>query len=477
MRNSKTSQTSSNVRFWPSLAEKAARDLSSRRLKRRSEAPSLSLVDYVPHRTKHYSRPYHLEPLTSALELAASGVPQFVVVHAPPRFAKSETIAHFPAYVAERYPEKTVGYAAYGQRLTVKTSKSARRIMRQAGLELVTDTQLEARLPQGGGFLATTTTGALTGFGIDVMIIDDAVKTRAEAESPTYRARLEDWYNDVVATRIEPGGSVFYVGTRWREDDLPAYLIREHGFRYVCLPALSRDASGVERSLWPERWPTEVMQEKREKTHDYTWQSLFQGSPRPRGARVFQDAQTYTQAPTVYRGAFGLDLSYAAKKTSDYSVVVDMRRQGEFFYVVNVVRLQVPAPEFKSVCYALHTSHKSARWRWYAAGTETGSADFFRNGAESIPLTTLAPKGDKFARALNYAAAYNSGRVLVPESAPWLSDFLEEHAGFTGTGDKHDDIIDAAVAAFDELADAGSDFTRAEPMPATRRSEFEPTLL
>jgi predicted phage terminase large subunit-like protein len=63
-------------------------------------------------------------------------------------------------------------------------------------------------------------------------------------------------------------------------------------------------------------------------------------------------------------------------------------------------------------------------------------------------------KADKFIRALRYAAAWNAGKVLLPTSAPWLEEFLSEHASFTGVRDKRDDLIDAAVAAFD-LLDTG----------------------
>lgn len=432
------------------------------------------MVDYVPYLSPRYMRPTHLAPFLDRLDLAARGIPQRVVCHAPPRFAKTESVAHFPAFVAERYPQKTVGYGSYGDRLTRRTSKKARRLLTLAGVQLDSDTMLEARTKQGGGFFATSTTGVLTGFGIDIMIIDDATKNRIEAESPTYRARLEDWYNDVVATRIEPGGSIFYIGTRWREDDLPAYLVKQ-GFEYICLPAIVSE-NGVERSLWPERWPLDVLQGRRASIHDYTWQSLYQGNPRPRGTRVFHDAHTYSEAPRVFRTAFGVDLSYAATKTADYSVVVKMRKQGGHFYVVDCFRAQVSAPSFRQTCHEFHVADRSAPWRWYMAGPELGVANFFSDGDEAVPIEAVPARGDKFTRALNYAAAWNAGRVLVPEDAPWLSDFLEEHASFTGSKDKHDDIIDAAVAAFD-LLDGGDEFTRDTPMPATRRSEFEPPLL
>ncbi len=381
----------------------------------------------------------------------------FVVTH------NTETLVHFPAYALRRNPRLTVGYATYGQSLTRSSSKKIRRVAESAGIRLASATIGEWRNSDGGGVLATTVGGPLTGYGINVMLIDDPYKNRIDAESAAYRSRVQDWFNDVVVTRIEPGGSIFLFMTRWHPDDLSGYLIREKGFEYVQLPAITVDGTGQEHSLWPERWPLAEMQGKREATHAYTWESLYQGNPRPRGQRVFGDANVFTTAPIVYRDAFGLDLSYTRKTTSDFSVAIHMRKQGRYFYVTGMVRQQVRAPEFKAVCFALHTAHPSAPWRWYAAGTETGTADFFVLGEDAVPLQVMPPLGDKFTRALSYAAAWNAGLVLVPQGEPWVEEFLAEHASFTGTGDKHDDIIDASVAAFDLLDDKGAGVIDTQP--------------
>lgn len=423
-----------------------------------SEAPAIpqKLVDYVPYRTPGYLTPYHLAELAEAIELAVRGVPQRIVFGGPPRHGKTELVAHVPAYASDMgHPESTVGLMTYGDRLTRKTSKRARDLMVRSGIELRPNTSLEARTREGGGIMATSTTGALTGFGLHIAFIDDAVKTRAEAESPTYRARLVDWYEDVVSTRIEPGGSIFYVGTRWREDDLAGYLLKK-GFRYICCPAISV-VNGEERALWPERWPLATMQELRRTKPDYTWQSLYQQNPRPRGERVFDAVHHFTTRPVNYTAAIGADLAYTEKTRADKSVAVLMLRSGNQFYIVDVRIRQVRAPEFQDVCHALHVANPSAPWRWYCSTTEKGVADMFaKPGPHRVPMVGVLAQGDKYQRALEYSAAWNRGDVLVPEAAwpgakAWLDDLIAEHAGFTGAGTEHDDIVDACVAAFDQL--------------------------
>jgi predicted phage terminase large subunit-like protein len=99
-----------------------------------------------------------------------------------------------------------------------------------------------------------------------------------------------------------------------------------------------------------------------------------------------------------------------------------------------------------------------------------GAASLFTEG-DGAPVHGMLARADKFVRALRYAAAWNAGKVFVPRDAPWLNDFLSEHASFTGVNDKRDDIIDAAVAAFDVLhTDGSTAFAADSSAPAPLRS-------
>lgn len=133
-----------------------------------------------------------------------------------------------------------------------------------------------------------------------------------------------------------------------------------------------------------------------------------------------------------------------------------MKRAGGKYYVVDAARVREPAPQFKARLHVLHTAEPLMRWRWYVATSELGAASLFGEGENGAPVVGQVAKADKFVRALRYAAAWNAGDVLLPERAPWLEDFVSEHAGFTGVNDRRDDLIDAAVAAFDELSMGGS---------------------
>lgn len=414
----------------------------------RSERELRDLVRFVPRVSPKYMAPTHLAPLLRRFELAVEGIPQRVCCSAPPRHAKSESVFHVPAFALRRRPEMTLSYSTYGDRLSRKGSRKSRALVERVGVPTEGNIN-EWRTAEGGGLLAGGVGGPLTGFGVDLAIIDDPTKNRVEAESETYRARLSDWYHDVLQTRIEPNGSVFVFATRWHTDDLIGELISE-GFENINLPAISDDGA----PLWPERWPLSAMETRRAEVGEYTWASLYQGQPRARGGRVFGDVHTYETLPEVYRGASGLDVSYSAKTSSDYTVRVRMLRALDTYFVVDMQRWQLHPTASAPRLAAMAQQHPSERWRWYLSGTEQGSAGFLR---ASVPrLVALPAVGDKFVRSMKYAAAWNAGKVLLPAKAPWLDAFVSEHAGFTGVGDTHDDIIDAACSAFDELSGSAS---------------------
>lgn len=411
--------------------------------------------------------------------------PVRAVVHAPPRHAKTETCLAGVAWALDDNPALTHAYATYESNLAKSKSRKVRDYVGMAGVGLRGDSKAlnEWRTPEGGGLLATGVMGPLTGQGVSgLLLVDDPIKNRVDAESRLMRDRTYDWFNDVAYTRMEPTGSIIVVMTRWHEDDLAGRLLklgcevcREAGERWACgedcgawdslyLPAL--DEQG--RALWPEKYSAEALRSIRRQIGEYSWASLYQGHPRPRGAGVFQDATTYSVLPTEgLRWGAGLDLAYSSKTKLDASVCGVMVKVANplnpkrpKYYLVDVRRKQATsAPAFKLILQGQRKAFPRAPPpRWYAAGTEIGAADFFTKVDPKVPIQVVAARGDKFTRAQSYAAAWNAGDVLVPEVATWVDEFLLEHAAFTGTDGEQDDQVDMSVGAYDQLAAAPAGF-------------------
>lgn len=391
------------------------------------------------------------------------GQPQFVVCHAPPRMAKTESVLHFIPWVLDKRPDWTIGYVTYADRLARAKSRKAQILAETAGIQLATRAKHEWRTTDGGGVLATSIRGTLIGHGLNIAIVDDPVKNRIDAESSTIQQANNEWFDDVLFSRIEPGGSCFVFMHRWTPKDLAGRLVSE-GWDYIKLPAINEKGE----SLWPERWPIAEL-EKKKKRSTYTWSSIYQGDPKPRGATVFGEPHTYSELPTVYQAGFGVDLSYTAKTSSDWSVVVKMVKAGDKKYVVDVIRKQVRAPKFKKICRRLHRADQSAPWRFYGYGPEVGSADFMNEGPREVPLEIISAPGDKFIRSRAYAEEWNAGNILLPKSARWLDDFVAEHSSFTGVNDPEDDQVDAAAACNDVLDGGGWDEIEEKPKPPKLR--------
>jgi predicted phage terminase large subunit-like protein len=465
------------VSSWAAIAQvKRLRQLAAsstpRAASRIERFASLGLLDFVPAISPRYQRPEHLAPLVAEFERSWSE-PVRCTGHAPPRHAKTETVLAFIALTLAKHPDWPIGYITYSAELAQSKSARARAMVERIGIPLAGDTNRlnEWRTTSGGGLLASGIGGPLTGHGVKILVVDDPYRNRQQAESAAYRRMVLDWQADVGNTRIEPGGSEFIFHTRWVGDDLIGHVHENEGLASaggvwtdVKMPAVSDDG----RALWPERWPLEALR-RIEAANEYTWASLYQGRPRPRGGAVFRNVATFERLPETTRTVIGVDFAYTAKTSSDYSVAVvvskgvtvDPTLAPPKAYVREVVRRQVEATAFAAELRRLKTQYPQAKLVATIGGTERGVVDMLNAPPYALGIATKPARTDKFVRAQPVAAAWNAERVLVHAGAPWASDFVAEVCGFTGVGDKHDDQIDALAAAYDELVEGGGDIVTA----------------
>ncbi|NBW17550.1 MAG: terminase, partial [Caulobacteraceae bacterium] len=150
----------------------------------------------------------------------------------------------------------------------------------------------------GGGLVARGVGTPPTGFGFDLILIDDPIKKREEAESEVYREKLWDWYTDDLYTRLEPGGAIILTLTRWHYDDLAARAIASEPSRWTILrlPAIAEDDDPIGRlpgqALWPARFNESDLQRIRDVQAAtggaYSFESLYQQNPTPREGAFFK---------------------------------------------------------------------------------------------------------------------------------------------------------------------------------------------
>jgi phage terminase large subunit-like protein len=454
-----------------SLREMARQRLSLLDEQGRQNQSIEPLMEFIPRVTPRWESPLHLKPYIDILETAPHGNKR-IVFAAPPQHGKTESTVHAFAWWLLKYPTLRYVYATYAAHRAQRVGRRARDLIDRAHVPLKV-ANLDMWATQAGGqVLWSSVGGGLTGEAVDgVIVIDDPLKDRADAESITVREGHKDWFHGVVEARVHPGASIIVMATRWHSDDLSGYLVREQGFEYINLRAICEaddkpegDMRQEGEALWEAHRPLAMLQQRRD-ANPWNFASIYQGNPRPRGNSLFNDPHHYAELPERgFRVVFGVDLAYTARTHADWSVCVELwvvppksvkgqvfEPKDYLFYVVDVVRKQVEAPNFTLTLKAKKSERSGAVFYWYASGTEAGSAQFIQK--QGIPLRVMSPGGrDKFTRAQQSSELWNLGRVLVPmdsERYPWVDVFVDEMCSFSGVGDVCDDQVDALVSAID----------------------------
>ena len=439
------------------VAEKRLRKIQKdRAAARRVE----SLADVYRICSPHLNPPDHLGPYVRALEDAAFGRTTAVELtfHAPPQHGKSECAKHAFVLAAIVRPGLRHIYATYNAERALNIRNQVAKLAAEAGLDPHTS---DGNLFLAGGteirFVGRGT--ALTGYAADgLVIVDDILKDRAEALSPTIRDTCWDWFVDVAQTRRHPGSSAIVMNTRWSLDDLIGRLVERWQWPFVRLAAeCDSDDDPLGRALgealWPAKRPSEWLQQH--KRSPLTWASMYQGRPRPQGDALFQDAHWYDALPALRgsRTLYGADLAYTAKTRADWSVLVRGRRYPDgVIYITDVRRDQVQADVF-TARMAAHIASEPGPCLWFGNTIERGMAPLIQQQISSF-MCVLA-SADKYVRALPTAEQlWNPGKILVPRSARWANEFVKEVTEFTGQEDPHDDQVDA-LAALGHLAIRG----------------------
>ena len=403
----------------------------------------------------------------------------------PPRHGKSEIASRcFPAYVLGRYPDSSIIATSYSSDLASRMNRDVQRIIdSDVYRELFPDTSLygkNIRTTARGSYLRNSDIfeivdhkgvyrsagvgGGLTGMGSSIAIVDDPVKDRAEADSPTIRKNVWDWYTSTLYTRLAPGGGVILIQTRWHTDDLAGRLLEaeragegDH-WRVVNFPAIAEQDEywngklmrKAGEALHPERYPLEQLLAIKQAIGSRDWAALYQQHPIPDGGAIFKaewlrfwlskDLPNFDMMLTSW------DMTFKEGTDNDFVVGQVWGRAGANFYLLDQVRGRWGFTD------TLHHFQKLAqKWpmvrRHLIEDKANGPAviDTLRNTVAGI--IPVEPCGSKVARAHAVTTYFEAGNVLIPHPsiAPWVNDFMAELTTFPSAA--HDDQVDAATQA------------------------------
>ncbi len=438
------------------------------------------LAAYAAAMYPRFELPAHLRILVGVLERVERGELDRVIICMPPRHGKSMTTSQlFPAWYLGRNPTKSIIASSYGQELASDFGRRTRnfaseRLHRQIFPDCViaddSDSVHRFHTTAGGAYYAVGAGGPLTGRGADLLLIDDPIKSAEDARSAAFRRSLQDWYESVAYTRLEPGGAVVLIQTRWHESDLAGWLLKEHaseGWKVISLAAIGETNEGWRNKgdpLWGARFPLETLARIREAIGTAAWTALYQQRPVSEEGGVFKRQwwREYAGVVECHRTIFSLDCAFKTGQANDYSVVAVVGEAKDGYYLRHVSRGRWEFPELKRQSVAL-----AEIWKPHAVLIEdaaSGQSLIQALKAETrLPILPVKPMGDKQSRAHAVSPLVESGRVFVPSEAPWLADFLDEATSFPSSA--HDDQIDAIAQALSYLRGKGGHEYAFIPVP------------
>ncbi|MDH5664669.1 MAG: phage terminase large subunit [Nitrosopumilus sp.] len=396
------------------------------------------------------------------LERILSGDLKQVIFSTPPRHSKTETITiRLAAKFLVEHPDKRVIIAAYNQTRANKFSRKIKAIVAPL-VALSKDRKAvnEWDTMSGGGLLAVGVGGGVTGEGGDLVLIDDPVKNREEADSKIYQEKIYDWFTDDLFTRLEPDARLVITMTRWNYSDLVGKILDSEdaaNYTVINLPAIAEKDDPLGRAegeaLCPDRYPIEKLL-KLKTILGKEFAGLFQGKPIAEEGAIFKRSywNYYDQLPKekIDNIVISWDTAFKKGASNDYSVGVVFIKSENKIYVVHVLRKRCDFPELKREFLALVEQYNPFVT---LIEDKASGQSLIQDLKDStlIPVKAVKADTDKEARANAVSTMVETGNVLLPKQAHWLNDFVEELERFPRA--PHDDQVDAFVHGLNYLRD------------------------
>ena len=416
---------------------------------------------------------HHID-IADTLERVVLGDITRLIINMPPRSGKTElAVKSFIGWSMGLFPKAQFIHSSYSKRLASSNTYEARSIIGSdiyreifPHIRLAQDSRAkdEFRTQQGGIVYAAGSGGAITGYGAGSMgdgfggavIIDDPHKAD-EGNSKLALQGVADWYQNTISSRVNsPETPIIIIMQRLNEIDLSGWLLdggSGEEWYHLNIPAITDDGG----SFWPEQFPINNLHRMRE-ANQYVFSGQYMQTPSPAGGGIFKDEWWgyYDTAPMIKHRTIYADTAMKTGEANDYSVFQCWGESAEGKAVLlDQIRGKWEAPELLAQARAFWSKHRavasmgilrSMKIEDKASGT--GLIQTLRR--DGVTVLPIQRNKDKVTRAHDVAAILQSGRVLIPSSAPWLSDYLHEFSAFPHA--KHDDQVDPTIDALTDLA-------------------------
>ena len=441
------------------------KDAAEELLRRRKA--SCNLIDYAKMQWPGYRDGEHHRVIARHLEALERGDIKRLMINMPPRHGKSMLASEFfPSFYLGRNPTHQIVTATYSQELAEDFGRKVKGIMSGdvfklifPGVELSSDSQASRRFHvnsaeqsfgtvQKGAYFAVGAGGPLTGRGADLLLIDDPIKNREDADSEAMRRKLIDWYTSTAYTRLMPGGRICIIQTRWHESDLSGWLLdknKHENWTVLSLPAIDDN----ENALWPEQYPIDILSGIRRTLPNRDWSALYMQAPAPDTGDYFK--RDWIRAvdnipPKETLSVYGASDYAVTSNGGDYTVHVVVGVDAEDrLWLLDMWRQQSSSDVWVDSFCDLVRKWKPIGWAEETGQIKSGVGPFLvkrmlETGAY-VAREQFATRGDKSVRAQSIRGRMALSGLYVQRDQPWLSDLISEMMSFpVGV---HDDAVDA----------------------------------
>lgn len=441
----------------------------------------------------------HHARMADAFERVATGKCKRLIINMPPRHTKSEFASYLlPAWFLGLFPGKKVIQCSHTAELAVGFGRKVRNLVDTdqyhklfPKLALSADSKAAGRwnTSEGGDYFAIGVGGAVTGKGADLLIIDDphSEQEAAVAETnPEVYDKVYEWYTSGPRQRLQPGGAIIIVMTRWSKRDLTGQVLKAEAQRgndngeeweVIEFPAILPSGN----PLWPEFWSASELAALKEELPNPKWMAQYQQNPTSDSAAIVKrewwrvwDSEV---APKCEFVLMAWDTAFEKSQRADYSALTTW---GVFYQpdetgktqaniiLLNAIRERMEFPRLKQVAIDQYKD-------WKPDGViiekkASGAPLIYELRAMGIPVQEFTPtKGnDKISRLNAVSDIFASGRVWYPSMA-WAEEVVDEVAEFpAGSNDDYTDTVSMAIARFRQGGYIRTDLDEPDPIPKFR---------
>lgn len=484
----------------PTAKDLIVAEFARRELCRRSFPEYLAYVQGPAWKRTRFSE-YLAKTVQDFVEADTGHSFDILIVNTPPQHGKSITLTEsFPSWYLGRNPEKRVILAAYNEEFAERFLRRNKEKVKAKGQNIFgievgnIDRATEFELSNGKGrIISRGLRSGITGNPGDLIIIDDPIKDKTEAYSPTFREQVWGAWLGSVKTRLSAGAKVIIIMTNWHFDDLASRIAeRETNVTAIRLPVEAGEDDPLGRSpgdaLCPELGKDKAWLEEFKQAYmtdpdggSAAWAAMFMCSPLILGGNIVKRDwfMTYKPEDITEWGVttISVDAAFKGGAGNDFVAITVWSKLGANYYLRHVSNKKLDFPQTLTELRTIKALYPEA-FTVLVEDKANGSAIIATLRKEMPGVVGVNPRGGKEARVNAVSGVIESGHVYIPERAPWKEEYLDQFSLFPAG--KHDDMVDSSTQALSYmLYSSGDPLHAAHPLTPEEemaRSEEEAFL-